>query len=79
MVESNPERTWQRSNQIIASWLEHYYLLRTVTQTTKDPPYMYMTLDIKFQLRWNNRMMSQGRIDEGRIDEAMAVKIEFES
>src|SRR6218665_4037755 len=56
--------------QVLVSIPEQYYPLRTITLTSRDPP--YMTPDTKFLLRGKNRLMRQGRLEEAS---AIAVKI----
>lgn len=44
--------------------LERFYPLREVPVTTRDPP--FITPEIKFLLRWKNKLLRSGGTDEAK-------------
>src|SRR6218665_44128 len=62
MSATDPSKAWDIFYDTINVWLDQHYPLRTVTVTSREPP--YMTLDLKFLLRRKNGLMRRGRLEE---------------
>jgi len=73
MVVEEPEAAWLEFYAIITSWLDHFYPLRSVTITSRDPG--YMTPEIKYLLRRRNRPMRRQKTEEAA---ALSLRIEKE-
>src|SRR6218665_4213309 len=57
-----PEAAWLEFYAAITGSLNHFYPLRSVTITSRDPG--YMTPEIKYLLRRRNRLMHHQKIEE---------------
>src|SRR6218665_2368853 len=58
----DPGPAWDEFYAMSTAWLDRFYLTRTITVTSKDPP--YIPPEIKFLLRKNNRVMRGGLLEE---------------
>jgi Reverse transcriptase (RNA-dependent DNA polymerase) len=59
---TDPQEAWDFFYKDAGDRLGHYYPLRTITITSKDPD--YITPEIKHLLRKKNRLMRRGKIEQ---------------
>src|SRR6218665_1716602 len=65
-----PEVAWRDFYSTIIGWLDQFYPTRTISTTSKDPP--FITPEIKYLLRRRNSLRRRGR--DGEAD-ALTLKI----
>src|SRR6218665_1678678 len=61
MSATDPSKARDMFYDTINVWLDQHYPLRTVTVTSREPP--YMTSDLKLLLRRKNRLMRRGWLE----------------
>src|SRR6218665_3603068 len=58
----DPEVAWREFYAVTSQWLEQFYPFRTISVTSRDPP--FVTPELKYLIRRRNHLLRRGRSSE---------------